>query len=505
MSRILGFARDILIANILGATPLAEAFMVAFRLPNLFRRLFADGALLAAIVPVYNRVRHEQGAQMARQFSGVLFGWLLILCVMFSSILMLFMPQVVLGLAPGFADRPELLKTTAMLALFSFPYLGFMVLSSFQGGILNANGKFWAAAAAPILLNVMMIGALLLSEWQPELLESMGLSTAKLLVIAISLAGFLQLMSLTIACANQGLIDYCQLPRLSPEVKQFYKLMLPGIIGMGVLQINMVIATQIASTLDQGAIAYLYYADRLSQLPIGLIGVALGTALLPKLGKALLNKDQAAQDYNFSRALETGIILSFPAMIGLMILASPIINALFLHGAFTKADAAQTQNVTMMMALSVPPAIIIKICASVFFAHEDTKTPMRLAMLAVALNIPLAMLLGQFYGAAGIALSSSLVAWLSLCLYGFLLKRRRWIFVDQALRQKLAGILIANIAMAAGLWGLSWLVKDIMLSNIGQMIMLAVFILLALKLYFGLLISLKVINWSDALSLIKRR
>lgn len=497
-SRILGFARDILIANLLGAGPMGEAFVVAFRLPNLFRRLFADGALLSAIVPVYSRIRHDEDIKEAKSFVDSAFSFLLIAIILSSGMMMLFMTNVVGILAPGFEGRDDLLATTSYLALLTFPYLGCMVLSSFIGGILNVVGNFWTAAAAPVILNILMITALLLSYlgWINY--------TAEALSFAVLCAGGLQLLLAFIAAKRLGIMPTLAVPKLSKGVKQFFKLMLPGILGAGVIQINMVVGTQIASTLDQGAVAYLYYADRLTQLPMGLVGVALGSALLPLLGKQLQGNDPKGASNSFSRAMEMGLILALPATIGLILIGIPLVQIAFQHGAFSQSDSAITGLVTMAMALSIPAGILIKMTSAVFFAKENAKTPMYISLVAVAINIPLALGLSQIMGVVGVALAASLAAMVSLSVQLGLIYRWKLVELDQRFRKN--SIKIAASSMIMGLFlyiMLGLLERNLDNSHIGLFSLISLIIFAGLV-YFGSLFLLKGASVDDLKRLIRK-
>ena len=498
LSRVLGFIRDVLIAATLGTGVLGEAFIVAFRLPNLFRRLFADGALLAAIVPVYDRVRHEKGKAAARIFTGSLFYYLGLAVLLFSGLFMLFMPQVIISLAPGFSERPDILSLAIILGMINFPFLGFMVLSSLLGGVLNANKQFWVASAAPVILNLFMITALLL----PELA---GLNTAHQLSTAVAFAGLVQTSLLLYFIVRLKLIHLPCWPSFSPEIKQFFMLMLPGILSAGVLQINLVVGTQIASFLDQGAIAYLYYADRLTQLPIGLIGVALGTALLPSFSTHRNQNNQQALNEDFTKAVSISLLLTFPALSGLICFAEPILFTLFNYGVFSVEDVYQTASVMQMMAIGILPAILIKTLSAVFFAHENTKTPLKLSMVAVAVNLPLAFILSHYLGAKGIALASAFAALIALVGYCLCLSKLGLVHLEASFFNQGARIIMLNLIFMLLLIGMNWGIEFAFLSVFSRIILLAGMIALALAAYAVLVILFKLVTLNALKTRIRRR
>jgi len=447
-SRVLGFLRDAGMAAIMGSGPAAEAFVVAFRLPNLFRRLFAEGALSAAFVPLYAGLREKQGPEAADRFAADAIALLAIFMLWLSLLAMAFMPAVVLVLAPGFADQAELFALTVSLSIITFPYLMFMALTAVLSGMLNSWDKFASAAAAPILLNAILLAGLF-AAWlgwieAPEYGQAW----------AVFIAGVVQFVMVARSCHRLGILPRLGVPRLTAEMKRFLLLMLPGVIGAGVVQINIVVGTQIASFLEAGTIAWLYYADRLVQLPLGVIGVAVGVALLPTLARRIKAGDtvQALADQN--RALEFALLFTLPATVALIAIPLPIVDVLFRRGAFDLADTMATADILAAYALGLPAYVLVKSLSPGFFAREDTATPVKVAGVAVVVNIALALALMGPLGAIGIALASSLAAWANVLLLAWILLRRGGLKPDARLKRRCAGILGASALMGAVLIGL---------------------------------------------------
>ena len=372
MSRITGFARDILIASILGAGPIADAFFIAFKFPNFFRRLTAEGAFTVAFVPTFSRLLQDKGRKDALEFAEEVISIMGIGLFLFSFFVIIFMPTVMLGLAPGFIERDWLFDLTVELARITFIYLTPISLVALLGGILNSFGKFGAMASAPILLNIILIVSLVFFE---NSMETKG----HVLAIAVAISGVAQFIWLLEACRQNGSIPKLRRPRVTERVKKLFKLMLPAVLGAGVVQINLLIDIILASTLPSGSISFLYFADRINQLPLALIGIAIGTALLPKLSREIqcgeLEKAKRSQD----QALEFGMVLALPAAVGLLVLSQPIISTLFERGAFSPTAVDATAQTLFCYALGLPAFIIIKVLQPSFFARYDTLTPVKVA------------------------------------------------------------------------------------------------------------------------------
>ena len=442
ISRLLGFVRDILIAAVLGAGPVADAFFVAFKLPNFFRRLFAEGAFNAAFVPLFARHMSEGGRDAARRFAEEVLSVFVVTLLLFVTALQIAMPWVMHGFAPGFADDPLRFDLAVAMAQITFPYLLFISLVSQLGGVLNALGRFAAAAATPIILNLCLIAALLgLSRF----VQTPGHALAW----GVALAGAAQFVWLTVACHRADFRLRLLRPRLTPRVKRLLILMLPGAIGAGVVQVNLLIDVVIASLLPRGSVSFLYYADRVNQLPLGVIGVAVGTALLPLLSRQLRADEDDRAMGSMNRALEFALLLTVPAAAALMIIPQPIIAVLFERGAFGPAETSATAAALAAYALGLPAYVLIKVLGPGFFAREDTVTPVKIAALCVAVNLGLNLLLMGPLLHVGIALATAISAWINAGLMFFVLRRRGHFKSDARLRRAIPRLLLASAAMTA--------------------------------------------------------
>jgi len=450
ISRILGFVRDILIAAVVGTGPVADAFFVAFRLPNLFRRLFGEGAFNAAFVPLFARHLEEGGKAAARVFAEETLAVLLSALLLLSALAMAAMPWLMYLLAPGFAAEPDKFDLAVRLSRITFPYLLFMSLVALLSGVLNSLTKFAAAAAAPILLNVCFIVALVV------VLPLTG-APGQVLAWTVVVAGLGQFLLLLIACRRAGFALRLPRPRLTPRVGRVLKLMAPGVLSAGALQINLLVGTIIAS-LQAGAVSYLYYADRVYQLPLGLIGIAFGVVLLPDLARKLRSGADAEAMHTLNRGLELAMLLTLPAAVALVVIPWPIVVVLFERGAFDRASSEATALALMAFAGGLPAYVLVKVLQPAFFAREDTVTPFRMAVATVAANIALSLILFWPLGHVGIALATTLSAWLNAALLGGALLRRGFLSPDARLKARLARIALASLIMGAGLWALAaWL------------------------------------------------
>lgn len=441
LSRIAGFVRDTLAANMLGAGVVSDAFFVALRLPNLFRSLFAEGAFSAAFVPLYAKVKKDGGADDAGRFAGEALSFLIAVLLPFTVFVMLFMPQVMLVLAPGYEDKQDVFSLAITYGRITFPYLMLVSGVALLTGVLNSNRRFAPGAAAPILFNLFMIAALFLSKvFQLE----PGLAMA----VAVTVSGVVQWLWMHLHCKAMGVAPRLTFPRLTPRVAQLFKQVGPGAIGAGATQINLVMSTVLASLLPTGAVSYLFYADRLNQLPLGVIGIAISSTLLPVLSAKVQADDANGIRHYTTRALEFGLILGLPTAVGLGLAAQPIVEVLFQHGAF---DALATKNTAMALAayvFGVVPFILVKILASIFFAHHDTKTPVKTAMLAVVANIVCALALVGPFGHVGIAAATSIATWINFLLLAAALKKGGLLQVRADLLPRALKIGISAVAMA---------------------------------------------------------
>lgn len=443
-SRVLGFVRDILIAAVLGAGPVADAFFVAFRFPNLFRRLVAEGAFAAAFVPLFARRLEEDGRAAARAFAEETLAVLLSALLLFTILVEIAMPWLMRGLAPGFGDAPDIFALAVTFARLAFPYLLFMALVALLGGVLNAVYRFAAAAAAPILLNVVLIAALLF-------FAEVGPTPGHALAWGVALAGAGQFVWLALACWRAGLALKLPRPRLTPGVRRLLRLMLPAALTAGVMQINLLVGTVIA-TLREGAVSYLYYADRVYQLPLGVVGIAIGTALLPTLARALRAGEREIAADAQARALEFAALLTLPAAAALAVVPGPIVTVLFARGAFDAAAADATARALAAFAFGLPAFVLVKVLSPGFFAREDTLTPLYVSLAAVAANIALSLVLFWPLAHVGLALATTLASWLQGGLMWAILRRRGQLTLDARLRRRAPRAALASAVMALALW-----------------------------------------------------
>ncbi|MSP67069.1 MAG: murein biosynthesis integral membrane protein MurJ [Alphaproteobacteria bacterium] len=450
LSRLLGFARDMLIAAALGAGPVADAFFVAFRIPNLLRRLFAEGAFSAVFVPVFAGRLEVAGPAAARALAEQALAILLAALAAVILVAATAMPWIMLGLAPGFAREPAKFALAVELTRITFPYILFISLVSLFGAVLNSAGRFAAMAAMPIVLNLVMIGVLLF-------LVGRFATGGHALAWAVAVGGVLQFLWMAVAAERAGFELRLVRPRLTPELSQMLRLLLPATLGVGVAQINLMVDMVIASFLPEGSISFLYYADRVTQLPLGVVGVAVGTALLPLLARQVCAGDAAGAAWNQNRALEFTLLLTLPATVALVVIAEPIISVLFGRGAFGPGAVAATAGALAAYALGLPAYVLIKVLTPGFFARLDTATPVKVAAVALCTNLVLNLALMVPLRHVGIALATAASAWLNVVLLAVLLHRRGHLALDQRLRQRVPRILAAclGLGLALGAGGLA--------------------------------------------------
>ena len=498
LSRILGFIRDILFADILGTGPVADAFFVAFRLPNMFRRLFAEGAFNAAFVPLFAGRLEAEGRGPAKAFAEESLAALLFALMIVTVAAMAAMPWFMYLLAPGFAATPEKFDLAVHLSRITFPYLLFLSLTALFGGVLNSLYRFAAAAAAPILLNLFFITAMLL-------VVPLTGAPQEVFAWTVAAAGCGQFLFLALACRRAGVSLSLPRPRLSPGLKRLLRLMGPGMVSAGALQINVMVGTIIAS-LQAGAVSYLYYADRVYQLPLGLIGIGLGIVLLPHLTRSLRNGAEEAAMTTLNRGLELAMLFTLPATLALVVIPGPIVIALFERGAFDRAASEATALALGAFALGLPAYVLVKVLQPAFFAREDTVTPLRIAVASVVVNILLALILFWKIGFVGLALATAIAAWINAVLLAAGLRRRGFLTPDQRLKSRLSRILIASLVMGAGLWGAAvwlepWFDSDLVTRSAG----LAILVAGGLVLYGAMALALGVLRPKELQSLARRR
>ncbi|MGH6942965.1 MAG: murein biosynthesis integral membrane protein MurJ [Geminicoccaceae bacterium] len=444
VSRVLGFVRDVMIAAFLGAGPLADAFFVAFKLPNFLRRLFAEGAFNAGFVPMFARTLEGEGKEVARRFAEQAQAVMIAVLVPLVVLAIALMPWVIVLVAPGFGDDDVRYQSAVDLSRITFCYILFISLCALYSGVLNSLGRFAAAAAAPVMLNLTLIAALILSALWFD-------APAYALAWGVAAAGLLQFVWLWLAVRNAGMVPALRRPRISPEVKRLLALILPGAIGAGVAQINLFMDVVLASLLPPGAVSYLYFADRINELPIGVIGVAVGTALLPLMSRQLRAGQIAQAMWSQNRAIEFALLLTVPAALALIVLCEPIVTVLYQRGAFGGEASRATSTALAAYALGLPAYVLIKVLTPGFFAREDTRTPVKIAVVCMISNVAIAFTLIWWLAHVGIALATTLSAWLNIGLLAYGLRRAGLLQPDARLRRRLPRIAGAGLAMALGL------------------------------------------------------
>ena len=438
VSRLLGYLRDILIAIFLGTGMLADAFFIAFRIPNTFRRLFAEGTFNAAFVPSYSS-EIIKGKKKSDKFANDIFNLLFVGLLFFIIIIEIFMPAFVSLIAPGFVDDKEKMEVAINLTRITFPFLFFICLASFFSAILNSHNKFAAAAAAPIILNVVMIIILFFSK-------SLGDHLVYYLSYGVSFAGLLQLLFLYKFVSKYYLIKLDFKFKASNKVKFFFKKLLPSIFSSGVTQINILIGTIIAS-FQASAVSYLYYADRIYQINLAIAGIAIGIVILPQLSKYVQSKKKDKILLIQNKALELSLFLSLPATIALIIGSDQIVSALFGYGSFNETSVNNSSLALYYFALGLPAFALIKVFSSFFFANHDTKTPFYISLISVILNVFISIYFFNEIGFIIIPIATSISSWFNSILLFVFLKSRRLFYFNKTFFIQSIKIIIASILM----------------------------------------------------------
>jgi putative peptidoglycan lipid II flippase len=493
MSRVLGFVRDALIAAYLGAGPAAEAFVVAFSLPNMFRRFFAEGTLNVAFVPLFSK--KVEAGEDARGFAedtlSALAGLLLVLTI--AS--MVFMPYLVSAMAAGFIGDSRF-DLAVHYGRITFPYVLFISLGALFSGILNATGRFAAAAAAPVMLNIIlslaMVGA-----------HIAGFDVAAALVYAVPLAGIAQLSIVWVAAHRAGFSIRPRLPRMTPELKKLLILAGPAALAGGVVQINLLVGRQVASFSEAGALQYLNLADRLYQLPLGVVAIAIGVVLLPDLSRRLQAGDSVGARGAYNRAFEFALLLTVPAAVALIVMPEALIGVLFQRGAFTPEHAKATALAVAIYGLGLPAFVIQKVLQPLYFAREDTKTPFRFAVYSMVVNAVLAIGLSFWIGYLAAAIATSLAAW-SMVIMLFIGKKSMGddVTADAKLRRRAPRIVVAAMAMGAILFGTQILLAPVF--DISRLLATVILVALGIMSYFGIGQMIGALNLRDIKSSMKR-
>lgn len=421
-SRVFGFIRDMVIANKLGAGASSDAVFAAMMIPNLLRRLFAEGAFNVAFVPILARLNEEDKSK-AEHFSSTILGWLFIALSITTILGELFMPEIIrYVVAPGFAKNEELFNLSVLLSRITFPYLMMITFASFLGGICNTFGKFAPFALTPILLNFSLIGSLLI-------LPEYGIDVSKAAAIAMPLGGIMQ-MGYMFWAFKKLKFKLTFSFKKDEHTKDMFSRLGPAALAVGILQISFIIDMHLASYLGESAVSYLQYANRFYQMPLALIGVALATVLLPGLSKMLKNKETKKANITFSSALTHGLALAIAATAGLFLLAEPLISLLFGHGKFTPEAVQNTAYAMMAFSLGLPAFVVTKVTLTAFYASEDTKTPLKISAFALCTNVILNLILMQHFAHVGLAMATALTGWVNASLQLYLLNKKNYLQID---------------------------------------------------------------------------
>lgn len=446
VSRVLGFVRDMIGSRVLGASHVNDAFLIAFLIPNIFRRLFGEGAFASGFVPLFSqRLNSAEGKAAAERFSNEVLAVFLPVLILVTILFEIIMPGFVWLMASEYADTPGKFDLTLALTRITFPYLIFISLVSLLSGVLNSLTRFAVAAFAPALLNLALIVALLIDR-------AGDAGTVRLMALAVLAGGILQLAICWWSVRRAGIRLSLRRPKMTPAVRELFVLVLPATFAAGIYQISQFFYGFFASRLGEGAMAYLNYADRLNQLPLSIIGTALGTAILPTISRAIDRNQHGEAAEVQSRAFELSMLLTLPAALALAVAAVPIIGALFAGGRFTADDARITGNILAVLALGLPAYVLVKVLTPGFYARKDVRTPVRIAIGILLGSVAANFLLIPLLGIYSLATVTSLGAWLNFALLYLLLHRRGHFRLTGALGSRLARQMAAALAMGIALY-----------------------------------------------------
>jgi putative peptidoglycan lipid II flippase len=486
VSRIFGFIRDMLLARVLGAGLAADAYQLAFRLPNTFRRLFAEGAFSVAFVPMFSeRLAGEDGQAEAERFSSNVLSVFVWVLAVFTALFIVIMPAFVWLLASDFQEVPGKFELAVLLARITFPYLALISLVSLLTGILNSMSRFGPGASAPILFNLTLIAAIATGYY---LRGDSGndVIIVQMLALAVSLSGLVQLIWLWFWLKRTGFRLKFHRPRFTPEVKELGILILPATFGAGIYQLSQLIDTFFATQLPQGSLTMLSMGDRLNQMPLGIVGIALGTAILPALSRSIASKDEAGASRVQANAVELAMLLTLPAAVALSICAEAFVNAFFVGGRFTSADGEVTAAIVVALVAGLPAYVMVKILTPGFFARKDTRTPVYTAAIVLVFNIVLILVLIEPYGIVGLAAATAMASWLNTFLLYAILHRRGHFRLPVVLIGRILRQIVAAAFMGAVLY---WLVAELNGYFLGtlleRVIGLAAVVATGMIVYFG--------------------
>ncbi|WP_435203656.1 murein biosynthesis integral membrane protein MurJ [Qipengyuania sp. 902] len=506
VSRVAGMAREMIFARVLGANAVTDAWFQAFIIPNVFRRLFAEGAFSAAFVPMFSKRLHSDGGiEDARSFSDDVLSVFLPVLIALCAVMMLAMPWVITLLGDGDAD-PATFATEVDFARIMFPYILLVSLVTLFTGMLNSVSRFAPGASFPILLNLVLIGALLFGEYAMSswgwTIEQVGYSQAW----AVTIGGVVQLVWLYVWTRVEGFRPKLLWPRITPEVKRLSIIALPAAIGGGAYQINTLVQLYFLNQLDSGAISYMNYADRLNQLPLGIIGIALSTAILPTLSRFVGAKNKEGTDRIQSDAIELSMLLTIPAAVALAVCAVPFVTMIFQGGRFSLEQAELTGQVLAMLVLGLPAYVLVKVLVPNFYARSDTRTPVYAAFISLAVFVVMNFALIADYGVVGVALASVVGAWINVAYLYIVLVRRGYYTIPLKLVGRIARQLVAAAAMGAALWFARDLLTGWYSAGLFQRIgALLVLVACSAVVYFGVAFAIGAIDKQRIAALTKKR
>jgi putative peptidoglycan lipid II flippase len=500
VSRVLGFGRDMLMSRVMGAGMQAEAFLLAFRLPNTFRRLFGEGAFSAGFVPLFSqRLNNEGGIKDAEQFSREVLAVFLPALFVFTILFEIAMPLFVYAIASEFYDNPAKFALAVTLTRITFPYLMLISLVSLFSGVLNSMSRFTAAAFAPALLNFAMVVAMLV-------VPSGGTMTAYALSIGVTVGGILQLVLLWVSASRAGVSLRPTRPRMTPGVRQFLIVVIPATLGAGVYQISQFIDTFFLARLPEGALSHMNYADRLNQLPLSVIGTALGTAILPTISRFIDKGEGGEASKVQNQAVELAMLLTIPAALALAVVATPLITAFFQGGRFTPDDARVTGNVLSILVSGLPAYVIVKVLLPGFYGRKDTKTPVKTAGIVLVANVVLNFLLIPWLGIYGLAIAIAACSWLNAVMLYVILLRRGHFRIEAVLWKRIALQIAAGLVMVAVLFALRTAFAGWFGGSVGKrLVAVGAMVGLGLAVYFPAAWAIGGMNREDIALLLRRK
>lgn len=488
LSRLTGFIRETLQAHYIGVNAVSDALGIAIKIPSLFRRIFAEGALNASFVPMFSSIMSQEGRGEALRFATNIFSLLAIVLTVLVVAIEFFLPDLIPLMFRGLVHTPDRLALTIQFSKITFPFLLFISFTAFFSGILNSFERFTAAASSPVAGNLFIIFSLVCLS---ETLHSPGYALAW----GILGCGVVQFLWVFVPCQWSGFFVRPRLPRLTPSLRKFFGILLPAALGSGVVQINLFLDIVIASYLKVGGISYLNYADRLAQLPLSVIGAAMSTVLLPTLSRQLSGGNRAEAERTQSAALQMAMTLTMAPTIGLIALASFLVRHLYAHGAFTEDSILPTAYTLQALATGLPAYILLKLLNTTFFANGDTKTPMMVGIFGVFFNVTLNLILIQRWEYVGLALSTSISAWVQVAILSVVLRRRRLLYFGEELGHYAKRIALPIVSLVGYFWVLDPLWQRYWAGSLfSAWVILPVIITPPLILYLGQIYLLKLIT-----------